>query len=270
MSEKKIVKLEEIENPSLVYAMFEMKEKKTREAEAKFIEELKKATFISPAIVEIKGEDGEFRLSENSEVKGETRINFMMLASSEGGTYLPAFTSMDQLRLWRKENKIQTLVCGFEHYVNVIGTTDTAENTPQGLAIDPFGSNILLSRELISGLKKVIDERERTQVYIRDLDETPEDIVTELKGFFDENGTVKQAYLMLMKRGETTGYLLIVDNDLPEGADDEKIKEVRKTLFDSIAEKVKPLLRETPLSIAGFADEFGKQAVVNKTPFYTR
>lgn len=270
MSEKKIIKLEEIENPALVYAMFEMKEKKTRESEAKFIEELKKATFISPAIVEIKGEDGEYKLAENSEVKGETRINFMMLQSAEGGTYLPAFTSMEQLRMWRKEDKIQTLVCGFEHYVNVLGAGENAENAPQGLAIDPFGSNILLSRELLAGLKKVIDERASTQVYIRDLDETPEDIVSELKGFFAENGTVKQAFLMLMKRGETTGYLLIVDNDLPEGADEEKIREVRKTLFDSIAEKIKPLLKETPLSIAGFADDFGKQAVVNKTPFYTR
>ena len=50
--ENKRLKPSEIENPALVYAMYEMKEKKTQEAEAKFISELRKATFISPAIIE--------------------------------------------------------------------------------------------------------------------------------------------------------------------------------------------------------------------------
>lgn len=265
-NEKKI-KLEEIENPALVYAMYEMKEKKTREAEAKFIAELKKATFISPAAIEIKGEDGEFHAAEDSSQKGETRIQFMMLTNEKGEIYLPAFTSMDEVRKWRKESKIQTVVCRFEQYVNIVAADP---NGPKGIAIDAFGSNIMLSRELLEGLKKVIDEKAKTQVHIKDLEEVPEDLNTGFREVFDKIGSVEKAYLQLMKRGETISFLLIVDHDIPENASEEEIKTLRKELFDNIAEEIKPVLKGRALSIAGFADDFGKKVVNNKEPFYTR
>ena len=58
--------------------------------------------------------------------------------------------------------------------------------------------------------------------------------------------------------------------DSGRDASEEEIKNIRKTLFDSIAEKIKPALNGRPFSIAGFSDEFGKKAVENREPFYTR
>ena len=266
-TENKKLKLDEIENPSLVYAMYEMKDKKTKEAEAKFITELRRATFITPAVVEVKGEDGEFRIAENSSQKGDTRIQFMMLQNDKKERFLPAFTSMEEVRKWRKEERFQTVVCKFDQYINIVASDPEG---PKGLAIDPYGSNILLSRELLEGLKKAIDEKNNSQVFIADLKEHPEDLESSLKEFFDEDGTVEKAYLQLMRRGEEVSFLLIVDNDLPEDSSEEEIRNIRKTLFDSIAEKIKPVLKGRPFSIAGFTDEFGKKAVENKEPFYTR
>lgn len=265
-NEKKI-KLEEIENPALVYAMFEMKQKKTKEAEAKFISELRKAIFITPAIVEVKGEDGEFRPAQGPQQPGETRIQFMMLKNEDGSTFLPAFTSMEEVKKWRKEDVIQTVVCRFDQYINIVCSD---ENGPKGVAIDAFGSNILLSRTLIESLKKAMDEKKNTEVYIRDVPERQVEIEEVLTGFFNENGTVDKAYLQLMKRGESITLLLIVDNDLPEDASAEEIHNIRKTLFDTIAEKVKPVLKGKGFTIAGFDDEFGKKAVTGREPFYTR
>ncbi len=266
-TENKKLKLDEIENPALVYAMYEMKDKKTKEAEAKFITELRRATFITPAVVEVKGEDGEFRIAENSSQKGDTRIQFMMLQNDKKERFLPAFTSMEEVRKWRKEERFQTVVCKFDQYINIVASDPEG---PKGLAIDPYGSNILLSRELLEGLKKAIDEKNNSQVFIADLKEHPEDLESSLKEFFDEDGTVEKAYLQLMRRGEEVSFLLIVDNDLPEDSSEEEIRNIRKTLFDSIAEKIKPVLKGRPFSIAGFTDEFGKKAVENKEPFYTR
>lgn len=266
-NEKKRVKVSEIENPALVYAMYEMKEKKTREAEGKFIAELRKATFISPAIVEVKGADGEYKVVDSSSEKGDTRIQFMMLSTEDESRFLPAFTSMDEVRKWRKEEKLQTVICNFDQYMKII----TSDNEgPKGLAIDPFGSNILLSRELLQGLRKAVEEQEKSQVYIADVKEHPEELEAALTEFFEENGEVEKAYMQLMKRGETVSFLLIVDHDIPEGASKEEIKKIRGELFDKIANISKPKLKGMGLSIAAFADDFGRKAVDNKFPFYTR
>lgn len=266
-NKEKKIKLEEIENPALVYAMYEMKEKKTREAEGRFLSQLKQAVFITPATVEIKGEDGEYHVAEDSSQTGDTRIQFMMLSNADKETYLPAFTSMDELRKWRKESKIQTVVCRFDQYVNIIATDPEG---PKGLAIDPFGSNIMLSRQLMESIKNAVDKKLANQVYIAELKERPEKLEAVLKEFFDKEGTVDKAYLQLMRRGENVSILLIVDNRFPEGASEEEIKAIRKTLFDSIAEAAKPELNGQALSIAGFSDDFGKKAVNDREPFYTR
>lgn len=266
-NEKNFIKVSEIENPALVYAMYEMKEKKTREAEGKFISELRRAKFISPAIVEVMGPDGEYKVADNSSKRGDTRIQFMMLTTESGARFLPAFTSMDEVRKWRKEEKLQTVVCNFDQYIRIV--TSDAEG-PSGIAIDPFGSNILLSRELLEGLRKAIEEQQKTQVYVADVKEHPEELEKALTEFFDENGQVEKAYMQLMKRGETVSFLLIVDHDIPDGASDEEIKNIRKELFDKIANISKPNLKGMALSIAAFADDFGRKAVDNKFPFYTR
>ncbi len=266
-NEKKTMAIKDIENPALVYAMYEMKEKKTKEAEAKFISELRKAIFISPAIVEVKGEDGEFRVAKDSSEKGDTRIQFMMLTSDKKEIFLPAFTSLDELNKWKKE-QMQTVVCRFDNYINIICSDP---NGPKGIAIDPFGSNILLSRELLEGLKAAVDAQKNSQVYIADLKERPEELENTLTDFFNEDGSVKAAYLQLMRRGENNvSLLLIVDHDIPEGASEDEVKALRKELFDRIAAVSKPALKGMAFSIAGFTDDFGKKAVDNKSPFYTR
>lgn len=267
MSENKKLKVSEIENPALIYAMYEMKEKKTKEAEAKFVSELRKATFITPAIVEVKGEDGEFKVADGSSNGGDTRINFMMLTTEDGSKFLPAFTSMDEVRKWRQEEKLQTVVCNFDQYINIVASD---KNGPRGIVIDAFGSNILMQRELIEGMKAAVDKQRNEQVYIGEPKEHPEELEKALTEFFEENKTVEKAYMQMMRRGETVSFLLIVDHDIPEGTDEDQLKELRHTLFDAIAKVAKGHLKGMSLSIAAFADEFGKKAVDNKFPFYTR
>lgn len=265
--ENKRPQLSEIENPALIYAMYEMKEKKTQEAEGKFISELRKATFISPAIIEVQDENGNYKIADGSPAKGgETRVSFMMLNAEDGTKFLPAFTSMDEVRKWRQEEKLQTVVTKFDQYINIVGSDP---NGPAGVVIDPFGSNIILQRPLIEGLKSAIDQRNQ-QVAIADLKEHPEELEKTLSEFFDEKGNIEKAYMQLMRRGNDVSLLLIVDHDIPEGTSDEQLKVLRKELFDSIAETAKPVLKGQAFSIAAFTDDFGKKAVDNKFPFYTR
>ena len=108
------------------------------------------------------------------------------------------------------------------------------------------------------------------QVFIADIKEHPEELEKSLTNFFEENGKVEKAYMQLMRRGDNVSYLLIIDHDVPEDADEEEIKTIRRELFDAVADVCKPELKGKALSIADFAEDFGKKAADNKFPFYTR
>ena len=67
-----------------------------QETERKFISELRKARFLSPAIIEVKNENGEFVTAvEGKADPKNTRVNFMMLTQKDGQKFLPAFTSIE-------------------------------------------------------------------------------------------------------------------------------------------------------------------------------
>ena len=256
-------KITDISNPALVYAMEVLKEKKDKNSEMKFISELSRARFISPAIIEVKDENGEYKLAETDGISDpeNTRIHFMMLTQNTGKKFLPAFTDMDEVRKWRKEENLQTVVTTFDNHMEMILKDDDG---PSGFVINPFGSNMIMPRELLAQLKEAADKHRDEKIMIGDPRDYPEDLVGVLSDFFEENGTVEKAYILMMKRGEQESYLLIIDFD---NADYDL---QRRKLFDAAAEAAKDHLNGLSLSIASFADELGKKAADNKLPFYTR
>ncbi len=256
-------KVAEISNPALVYAMEVLKEKKDKNSEMKFISELNRARFISPAIIEVKDENGEYKLAEGNGISDpeNTRIHFMMLTQNTGKKFMPAFTDMDELKKWREEENLQTIVTTFDNHMEMILSDDDG---PSGFVINPFGSNMILPRELLTQLKEAADKQKNEQVLIGDPKEYPEALAGALTDFFEENGTVEKAYILMMKRGEQESYLLIIDFD---NTDDDL---QRHKLFDAAAETAKDHLNGLGISIASFADELGQKAADNKLPFYTR
>ncbi|MDO5558672.1 MAG: enhanced serine sensitivity protein SseB C-terminal domain-containing protein [Oscillospiraceae bacterium] len=252
-------KTQPLKNPALVSAMRDIKQQHSKDNEIKFLEELKKAHFISPAIIEVKDENGNFvKTEDRPEDPENTRINFMMLAVKDGKRFLPAFTDVDELRKWRKEQKVQTVVTTFDQYLAMIlGDPDG----PSGFVINPFGENIIMHRELLEQLREA--QKTNEKVMIGDPKDFPQDMADALSGFFSGEEAVDRAYLQMMKRGNTITYLIVVDYDT-QAAD-------KKVLFDSIARTVKPYLHDgLGLSVASYSDSFGSRVAANKQPFYTR
>lgn len=253
-----------ITNPALVQAMEELKEQKSQETERKFISELRKARFLSPAIIEVKNENGEFVTAvEGKADPKNTRVNFMMLTQKDGQKFLPAFTSIEEVRKWRKEDKLQNVVSTFDQYLSII-TAD--ENGPNGFVIDPFGSNIIMPRELLLKLREAAERFGREQVMIGELKDYPDKLAERLISFFEEKGNVEKAFLQSMKKGGTEGFLLIVDYD---GAENDTAEQ-RRSFYDEIAQAVNGCLDGKGLSIASVSDPFGSKAADNRLPFYTR
>lgn len=263
--ENKSLNVKEIENPALVYAMHELKSKKTKDAEIKFVAELGRSTFITPAIIEVKDENGEYQRVVSGHSKAEdTKISFMLILTEDKKRYLPAFTSISELKKWQDKQGQQTVICNFEQYINYVTAND---NGPAGLVIDPYGSNLILSRDLLMGMRKAIEGK----VFIGDFNERPEAFEKALSDYFDEKGIVEQAFLLLMKKGNEVRNLLVVDYDKanPDASKEDLDKE-KQALFNDIAEVCKPYLKDINLSIADFDEDFGKKATENKLPFYTR
>lgn len=251
--------IQPIKNPDLVKAMQELKQVHSKENEVKFLEELKKARFISPAIIEEKDENGNFVKTEGKpKDPNNTRINFMMLSVKDGKRFLPAFTDVEELRKWRKEQKVQTVITTFDHYMAMILGDPEG---PAGFVINPFGENIIMQRELLEQLREA--QKTNEKVMIGEPKEFPQNMADALTSFFDEKGTVNRAYLQMMKRGSAITYLVVVDFDTQ--AQD------KKELFDAIALTVKPFLHDgLGLSVASYSDSFGSKVAANKEPFYNK
>jgi len=261
MSETARPTLSEIKNPQLVEAMNELKDKKTQEAERKFMEELGKARLLTPAVIKVKDENGVYQdVKEGKSDPENTQINFMMLSNAEGDKYLPAFTNLEEVRKWRKEENLQNVVTNIDNYMSIILSD---ENGPKGLVIDPFGSNIILPKQLFEAIAQQQGRMngKDEKIQLGEPSERPEALINDLTAFFEENGHVENAYLQMMKRGEQVSFLIVVEFDETED---------RRTLFDAIAAAANEHRAGLPISIASLDDAFGKKAVENKMPFYTR
>lgn len=259
MSEETNQKISEISNPKLVQAMTDLKEKQTQEAEKIFMEELGRSRFLSPAIIKVKDENGEYQIAKEGRADpANTEINFMMLSNPEGKHFLPAFTSLEEVRKWRKEENLQTVVTSIDNYMSII---TSEQGGPEGLVIDPFSSNIIMPKGLFESLKAASNKDKDEKIMLGEPKEYPDGLIKSLTDFFDENGKVEKAFIQMMKRGEAVSFLLVVDFDQSQD---------RRELFDAIAEKAKSYLDGLSLSIAALSDGFGEKATENKFPFYTR
>ncbi|MBP1566205.1 MAG: enhanced serine sensitivity protein SseB C-terminal domain-containing protein [Oscillospiraceae bacterium] len=264
MEDNKNQEFTPVVNPALVKAMEELKEQKSKDAEKNFIVQLRQARLLSPAIIEVKDENGDFVPAvEGKADPKNTRVNFMMLSQKDGQKFLPAFTSIEEVRKWRKEEKLQNVVSTFEQYLAMI-TAD--ENGPNGFVIDPFGSNIIMPRELLVKLKEAADKFRNEQVMVGELKDYPDKLAEKLISFFEEKGNVEKAFLLAMTRGTAQGYLVVVDYD---GAENDTPEQSR-SFYDEIAEAVNGCLDGKGLSIASVKDSFGSKASDNRLPFYTR
>lgn len=261
-----------VENPTLIQAMNELKEKKNRETQEKFIEELQKATFYSPAEIGVKDEVNNEILNANDIVKGhENRVNLLAIESVEKERYIPAYTSQEEVEKGFKFDG-EFVPCAFNVYVDIIN--NSAEEL-KGIVIDPYGANVILPRAFFEEIKRRANVKTDGPIMMANLEKRPAELEQALTEFFDQEGTIEKAYLQLMKRGDEISLVLIVDNKFPEGVEGEELEGLRKNLYDRIGEKVNPILKNLELGATRFCivdlhNEVGAAMAEGREPIYTR
>lgn len=140
------MKMKPVTNPMLVGAMELLKAENTPEHRKLVMEEILHARFLSPVIVDpvpVPDENGVSKITPDS------KIQLPMLNASDGKHYFMAYTDMGELQKWNKEPGQQIFGFTFKDYVGMMAS---ANGTSNGVVVNPFGNNLIISKEMIDAM----------------------------------------------------------------------------------------------------------------------
>lgn len=142
-----------VSNPMLMGAIELMKAEDTPEHRNLFMDEVTKASFLSPAIIEPEpkeNEEGELFIEKGS------RVQFPMLSTNDGKRFFMAFTEEREYEKWveKAPKKFPTFALTFDDYAAMILRKDPQGNIcpALGVVINPYGENVILPREMLAGV----------------------------------------------------------------------------------------------------------------------
>lgn len=138
-----------VSNPLLVGAIELMKAEDTQEHRSMFLEELVKADFLSPAIIDPAPAEDEQTLAPGS------KVQLPMLSTSDGTKFFMAFTDRAEYDKWQERNqKMPVFALRIEEYAGLILRREPNGNIcpALGMVINPFGANIILPREMLASM----------------------------------------------------------------------------------------------------------------------
>lgn len=139
----------------LVGAMELLKEDNSTSHRDFFLQELLKAHLLTPATVTPKPEQ-----DENGIVRmlPDSQIQVPMLSTREGVRYFMAFTDMQELKKWVKSmgEDQHLFVFDFHDYASMVNRADSQCN---GFAVNPGGTNILVTRRMIDTIQGAMAAR---------------------------------------------------------------------------------------------------------------
>ena len=145
---------------------------------------------------------------ENDEIK-----EIVLSESDDHNLYMTLFTSINEYEKYEKEETgymVDTLA-------NIASILTKPGNKAQGLIIDPYGINLMLSKDVI-----VFKNTELYKSFDKEINyddniiygipkNNPEELINNLKELFKNLYYVNKAYLSLYKSSDDYHYLLIID-----------------------------------------------------------
>lgn len=141
-----------VSNPMLMGCIQLMKAEDTPEHRSMFVDELVKASFQAPAIIEpapVQGDNGELVIASGS------RVQFPMLMTKDGKKFFMGFTDPAEYRKWAEQDKnLPCFVLKFDDYANMLFRKDAQGNDSSalGIIINPVGDNVVIPREMVAGI----------------------------------------------------------------------------------------------------------------------
>lgn len=250
-----------IENPACKNAIAMYQKDPTQKHMNAMINEIMRAHFLNPAIMNrIEGDqkDGKIVLEK------DTNIQFPLLQTPDQASFAMAFCDWGELKKWRAEENQKVVAFTFDNYAAMILQEDAKI---EGFVIDPYGANLVFSKELIASLKQQKQEHERTQhtmalqagtkVQLGEPKDYPREMCEALNKEAKKHKEIDAIYLQLMIQNDQQSYLLVVDHNGEE-----------QKIYQTLAEAALPYRKDTFVDFVNPQSDLGKSAICNCEPFY--
>lgn len=143
-----MAKIEEyVSNPELVEAMRAVKDKDSRITQNMVVGELLKARLLIPITVS----EPEPATAPETASKRERKLLFHMIQNTGKQKFFLAFTDMSELKKWRDNPEQKSGILTFDDYAALVLDVNSGA---AGIAIDPFGENLIMTRDMVKTLRR--------------------------------------------------------------------------------------------------------------------
>ncbi|MBQ7971902.1 MAG: enhanced serine sensitivity protein SseB [Lachnospiraceae bacterium] len=259
-------KIKLINSREVVEAIDKMRKNNNAQTQGAAIALITQAKYLAPVTLDPPMPKSEKTTNALVQLPPETKVRFHMIENDKQERFFLAFTSYEELAKWNSDDSVNAVIVTFDDIANMI-LKGYDDDKMKGFVIDPFGSNMVLSKEFALAIKKQKDEfdaarsphaiKEGERVYIGEPADYPTELVKALKEYLPELKDISKAYLQLMCQGERESFLIILDH-----------KGDKKALYEAVAAAAKPFLGGKILDIIDTENPMGLKVTENAKPFY--
>jgi len=199
-------------------------------------------------------------------LKKDTVVSLPLISDAQGHAYQPVFGDWIEVGKWQGlKQPPKSLILSFDDLHEML----VKQENIAGIVINPFGESFVMSRAWVAALKirkdvilkgmAEVTVNKPTQVMLGEPKVYPVEMVRAIREHLGNSSCVKRAWLRLMMKGSEQSFLLVVD-----------FTGDRETVFGGIAQAARPFLNGMYIDLVPFEDAFGKAAVADVEPFFTR
>ncbi len=250
-----------INNAELLKAIETLKNENSQDNYKPFVENLVKAKFIVPAVIEQNADQND------DEKKKAVKINFRVITDQNKKNFFPCFTDNAVFKAGVKEDGVKKVVLSYDDLSSMVLQSD---GKIDGFVINPYTSGMQVRADLLRELEKAKKRAKsnvkkhtiptNTKVRLRTPKYMPVDMLEKAKEYFAEHQNVKAAYIQMMEKPDADEeYLIAIDFDGDE-----------QDLFDGLLPKIKEYSFGIPIALTDTNNGLGEKVSENTEPFYQK
>ena len=229
-----------VSNPELKRAITRMYQEGSRDSKETALRCLVRAQLLAPVVVQREGK--------------QDHIQFMLLPNQDGSNFFPVFTDLEELRKQFNQPDQQTLVLTFADLAGMI----LRDSSAAGLAVNPFGENMTLGRELVEIVVGDMGAL-HAQMQLSRPEPWPEGLAKAVSNQAALLAEVQRVWLCWAQdAGGGQGYLLLVEHT---GRQDR--------IFEALGQAVRPHLDGARADVASY-DKRYESVLKNMEPVFRR
>lgn len=206
----------------------------------------------------IKQDDGTYLLEDNAQ------ISFLLLENEKFGKIFPLFTDESELAKCDAFTDYYTIITDFDGVSGIIADGGAVA----GMMLNPFDDNMFISRNAVAKWREkkqilqvghanhVITDKTPFEIYAPN--PYPMQLSNKLCAIAKELPEVNRVWLRGITLNGEAGFLLVIDAEQPD------------RFFNDFGNAGKEFIGKKSLHVVPFNGDFGKSAVQNVVPIYTK